>query len=123
MGTIDGCDRCDRCGGTEGKIDRSAHVAPDQCVRALQRQVSEALGIIATQAAEIAGVHAALDTVDIARAKRSVLPEFDPTILDAEGRTWLLVPDRNRLAADLLAANAEIERLRDRLRGKRWGDV
>lgn len=37
---------CDRCGGTEGKIDRGAHVAPDQCIRALQRQMAKTLGII-----------------------------------------------------------------------------
>ncbi len=37
---------CDRCGGTEGKIDRSAHVAPDQCIRAFRKQMSDACGTI-----------------------------------------------------------------------------
>jgi len=38
--------RCDRCGGTDGRIEREAHVDPLACIRALQKQVADGLGII-----------------------------------------------------------------------------
>jgi len=100
--------RCDCCGGTGGAIDREAHVDPALCIRALQRQVSEACGTIAELTSDVAGTHVALDAAEVARTKRSVLPEFDPTTLNTEGRAWLLVSERNRLCAE---RDAAIEKL------------